>query len=116
MYKNLYLFLVLILGVNCCSSEEEIPTCLDDEISKYTEMLIGNTCGVTSLQIDQYSFQGQVVYQLPWTVCVFDSGSPVTDSNCEVIGSIGGWSNNQINDEDFIENAEFLRTVWKMEI
>ena len=109
--KNLILFLLLSIPYVGCHDDDHIclPECIIDLIG-----YIGEHHCDEDANISQYRFQNSIVYFIYPGHCADDESFDVLDSNCEVIGRLGGFGGNEkINGLNFFENAEFVDTVWK---
>ena len=85
------------------------PECLEKLIKKQESFWkILDSSSYQIISIEEYIFQGNVVYVLQIT----GDFSPVRGSNCKELGTLGGYIGNyQINGGDFKE-AKFVKTVW----
>ncbi len=90
------------------NAEAPFPPCLIPAIATF-ESVYACHSGAT---VNQYTFQGHLVYTLNPGMCGADMSSEVIDENCKTIGYLGGVTGNtEINGEEF-GNAVFVKTVW----
>jgi hypothetical protein len=95
---------------NCKKSKIETPDCINNLIANHTGALF--LCE-TGAQVDEYLFQGEIVYVFEPGNCGADMQAPVYDSNCQMIGALGGFAGNiLINNVRFDQNAVFQKTIW----
>lgn len=99
--------MVLLLSFSSCHKDcqEKENTSISDCVTTKIEVAVdkGN-----DFQVDQYRFQGEIVYVFPANASV----SEVLKEDCESLGWLGGFTNNQtINGENF-SKATFIATVW----
>lgn len=112
MHKLIIPFLLLSIVFSGCTRleiEKDTPSCVKDKIVDF-----GKNQSCDDIQVDEYEFQNTEVYVLAiGNTCGADMYSDVIDSECNVLGSLGGITGNwEINGESF-ENAVFINTVWK---
>jgi hypothetical protein len=63
--------------------------------------------------VNEYLFQGKMVYVFSFDDLGSDIAYSVVSSECKAIGFLGGFTgNDQINGESF-SIAKFVRTVWE---
>jgi hypothetical protein len=111
--KKLIFLLFIITQLSCEKIElsDGTPECITNSIKKSIKNSF--SCKDKKDKVDEYSFQGRLVYVFYFGQCGNDIPYEVVDSECEVIGSLGGFTgNDQINGESF-SNAKFVRTVWE---
>jgi hypothetical protein len=109
------LFLILFVITQLCCEKIELsdgtPECITNSIKKSKKNSF--SCNEKKDMVDEYSFQGRLVYVFYFGQCGNDIPYDVINSECEVIGSLGGFvGNGKINGESF-SSAKFIRTVWK---
>jgi hypothetical protein len=105
-------FLILILPVFCACNKLDIakgtPDCVEDHIRNFNKNAVCDDATVK-----EYTFQGIDVYVYDPGTCGADMSSAVTDSGCNTLGYLGGFTGNtKINGEEF-SNAVFVRTIWE---
>ena len=110
MQKIILLAIVSITILNSCKKcddQNNIPACIQERIEEFTT---NPSCAES---VEEYLFQGAVVYAFENGICPADIPTEILSASCNTIGSIGGLSGNkEVNGEDF-DNATFVRTVWK---
>jgi hypothetical protein len=100
--------LLLVLSCNKSEQSEDIPQCIEEKIKDFKTKTV---CDLS--QVAQYMFQNQTVFVFDNQPCCCDFTGEVLDSNCKVLGSLGGIAGLfKINGEDF-SKATFIRVVWK---
>jgi len=62
--------------------------------------------------VQQYAFQGQTVFVFDMGICGADLTSDVVDSECNLLGRLGGFVGNTIINGEEFSNAKYIRTVW----
>ena len=113
LLKRLY-FLSIIAALTLTGCEEVdiekgVPECMKESIESFSKSSL--TCD-SGAKVNEYTFQNKTVYVFDPGICRTDQSSEVVDSDCNSLGSVGGWSGGIINGEDF-SKANFIRTVWK---
>jgi hypothetical protein len=97
--------------VNCKKIEIDTPDCITDLIANTEHNVFMCETGAS---VDEYLFQGNLVYVIEPGNCGDDMLAPVFDSNCKMIGALGGFAGNiLINDVRFDKYAVFQRKIWK---
>jgi len=109
MKKIFALLLLATISVSCSDIEKDVPDCIQSEIRDFRSNL---TCdeGAT---VEEYLFQGQMVYVFDPGTCGADMTSEVISEGCETIGYLGGISGNTIINGESFSNAVYQRTVWE---
>jgi hypothetical protein len=105
------LSIIAVLALTGCEKieiEKDVPGCVQDKIKAFSKKEL--TCN-TGAKVSEYTFQNQTVYLFDPGVCRTDQSSEVIDSDCNSLGTVGGWSGGQINGEEF-SKAVFVRKVW----
>jgi hypothetical protein len=106
--KILFALVLVIASCTKLDIENGIPACIRREIKQFNH---DSDCNTASVK--EYSFQTKIVYTFDPGLCGADMTTKVLDSECNVLGSLGGYAGNtEINNEEF-SNAVFIRTVWK---
>ncbi len=107
---NKCLFFLLILTIASCKKfdiEPGAPECIKNAARERTKDV--NSEYATILE---YEFQGKLVYVFDLSAGTPDSQADIFDSNCTLLGYLGGISGNRIiNGEDF-STAIFKRKIW----
>jgi hypothetical protein len=107
---KLLIILPFILSTTCKKIEIDTPDCI--------KSLIKNNQGAmflceTGASVNQYSFQGAYVYVFEPGNCGADMMSDVYNSDCELLGGLGGIAGNSIiNGVRFDQKATFIKTIW----
>ena len=111
-FTLLTFFVGLILICGGCDKldiEEGTPKCVENRIDDFNKS--GMCCNDGS--VNQYTFQGKIVYTFDPGTCGADMQSEVIDENCKTLGYLGGiLGNTYINGEHF-SNATFVKRIWK---
>lgn len=110
--KNFKILLIFaaILIVSCQKDVEieSVSDCIENAINDFNDTLW--ICNDAS--VNEYSFQDVTVYVFDPGTCGADMSGEVMDENCNLLGTLGGISgNNIINGENF-SSAIFNRSVW----
>lgn len=109
--KNILLFIGLFSLATACRQldiAEGTPECIQKKIENFKP----ETCE-DGANVNEYAFQGKLVYTFEHGTCGSDMTTEVTDANCTTLGHLGGIAGNTtINGEDF-GDAKFMRTIWK---
>ncbi|BEG97768.1 DUF6970 domain-containing protein [Bacteroides sedimenti] len=110
MKRLLFLGIIVMMALISCEKshpDNGIPECIESKIKELsTSVLAGKDANVT-----EYRFQWKRVYLFDPAMCC-DMPSPVFDSNCNYLGSLGGFAGNtMINGEDF-SKAKFIKIIW----
>lgn len=86
----------------------DTPDCISDSIQDFAK-----EAACDDVSIEEYKFQGELVYCYNSGSCGADMDSKVCDAECHVLGYLGGIvGNTSINGESF-STAEYIRTIWK---
>ncbi len=102
-------FLILLLSCSKDETKKGVPQCIADKIEDFQ-----NNPGCPYSQVDEYVFQGKKVYVFNNDRCCCDYTSDVFSMTCENLGYLGGFvGNTTINGENFLMNAQLIRTLWK---
>jgi hypothetical protein len=101
--------LLLLLSCSKSNPDNEVPDCIAAKINEFKTNL---PCGKS--RVEQYTFQGKAVYVFGNEECCCDYLSAVFDTDCKLLGNLGGIAGfYKINGEDF-SKAIFVKVVWKM--
>lgn len=112
MYTRIFLLSSVVISImlgSCLKSEiaNGTPRCIQEKIREFRK---DSTCDDS--HVDEYQFQGGVVYVFDDSSCWMDGARSVYSDNCDKIGSLGGISGNiEINGESF-EHAVYSREIW----
>ena len=112
MYTRIFMLSCVVISIvlsSCLKSKiaDGTPRCIQEKIREFRK---DATCD--DAHVDEYQFQGGLVYDFDDSSCMMDGGSVVYSDNCNKIGSLGGISgNSEINGESF-EHAVFIREIW----
>jgi hypothetical protein len=109
------LFLITFL-TSCCKDsdpiiDEDVPTCILDEINEFKSNL--DPCDQKGPSVVEYEFQGSIVYSFDMGQCISDGSARILNEFCEelcILGTIVG-----ITDclgEPFA-NAVKIRVIWE---
>ncbi|OFX51008.1 MAG: hypothetical protein A2046_06175 [Bacteroidetes bacterium GWA2_30_7] len=110
--KNIsFILAIFFTAFVCCNKldiEKGTPRCVEKKIKEFNE---NSSCG--DAKVDEYSFQNKTVYVFEPGTCGADMTADVIDSDCNGLGSLGGFvGNTKINGEEF-SKATFIKTIWK---
>ena len=95
-------------GCNKVDVEKGTPKCVKKEIKDFNK---SSQCDDAT--VEEYSYQGKTVFVFNHGSCGRDFSSRVIDSDCNYLGSLGGFvGNTEINGENF-SSATFIKTTWK---
>jgi hypothetical protein len=100
-----------LFAVSSCrkSCEPVIPSCIQSEIDANKN---NSEWGVES--IDEYEYQGGLVYVRNYESSYSDMHVAVIKSDCSSLCFLGGITGNQMcNGDKFSEKARFTRKVWQ---
>lgn len=109
--KNFLSVILIIFYAIGCNDDDHVclPNCLVDEIAFLGEHHCDDSANIT-----QYRFQKSIVYLIDPGNCADDQSYDVINSECEVIGRLGGiGGNEEINGVDFFDNAKQLGVIWE---
>ena len=101
----------LVLYIQTCkktvNTQDQPSSCLKDKINSFQKQ---NNCA--SAHVDEMNFQSKTVYVFDPGNCGADMTKDVINTDCKVIGSLGGITGNtKINSTEFA-TAKFVQTVW----
>ena len=108
-YFKSFFFCVLLILLSCHKDDKqnkEVPECLKST----TEYILENPVKSPRATIKKYNYEGREVYLID-AHNFPDSWSSVTDLDCEVICSFGGFDGSD-NDCPNFEDAEYIETIW----
>lgn len=98
----------LFLNLVSCNKKPSTPECIKNKITQF-----GNVACPKGASVKEYKFEKEIVFVFDMGNCGADFFSDVYNSDCKLLGSLGGIiGNTKINGVEF-STAEFLRTVWK---
>lgn len=108
-------FIVLIIigfvQLTAChksSNDKPATNCLEQKILEFSK---SSSCN--NSKVDEYLFQGKSVFVFDPGNCGADMALNVLNSDCLLLGFLGGISGNtKINGEEF-SNAKFIKTWWE---
>jgi len=111
MKKFIALIIILPMLLSYCKkTNSDTPDCINNLITNGHFPFFCDT----GARVDQYLFQGKLVYVFDPGNCGADMEAQVYDSSCNKIGALGGFTgNNLINNVLFNQNATFQKTIWK---
>jgi hypothetical protein len=110
--KTYYFIPIFLFALSACkkSNLEKAPECIQQKIGEFEKN--ESTCS-NGAKVDEYKFQGNIVYVFDPGLCGADLSSDVYNSNCEYFGFLGGIiGNDTINGESFSNHATYQETVW----
>lgn len=84
------------------------PDCVTDEIKEFRK---SSPCE-SGRDVSSYNFQEQIVFVFSPGNCGADLSAAVYDSQCNVLGYLGGFIGNTIINEEDFSKAEFIETIW----
>ena len=109
---NKWLFILLVAALSSCKKfdiEPGAPDCIKNTARERTKDV--NSEYATILE---YEFQGKLVYVFDLDAGAPDSQADIFDTNCTLLGRLGGIAGNRIiNGEDFA-SAIFKRKIWPL--
>ncbi|MGZ3923670.1 MAG: DUF6970 domain-containing protein [Flavisolibacter sp.] len=105
--------IIAVMAIVCvlvsCKKYNNVSECIQSKIEAFKKS--ETLC--TGAAVKEYSFQGKVVYVFETVTCIADGGADVYDSNCNYLGTIGGFTGNvNIGGVDFGKNARYRATIW----
>jgi hypothetical protein len=99
----------ILLVLVSCKKSNHVSDCIQLKVYEFKSSVICSS----GASINEYIFQGKLVYVFGDGHCMADGGASVFDFNCEYLGSLGGLAGNtKINGIDFSANAKYKRTIW----
>lgn len=102
-------FFIFLSGCRQLDIEPGTPKCIVKNIKSFEK-----NSGCAGIHVDAYWFQNKTVYVFETGNCGADMDAPVLDSDCNRLGSLGGFAGNSyINGVDFFKNAVLVKTVWR---
>ena len=108
------LLTVLIAGATSCRKplDKDAPSCLHESIKKLKKSMVASK----NASITEFLFQEKLVYLIDGGCdcanCCADMSVGVVDSDCNIIGELGGFFGKTIINGEQFSNAEYIRTVW----
>ena len=118
MKKLLYCFVLInIISSNSCKKTDDIakntPDCIREEIKRLTSPT-SSSWAIGS--VDEYIFQGIIVYAFEPSKNIADASTIIKDANCNMVCSVGGFGGPNVllcNGDKFYEKAVLQRNIWK---
>ena len=118
MKKLLYCIAVIILySATSCKKTDDIakntPECIKAEIKRLTSP---SSSSSPIGSVDEYIFQGNIVYAFEPSKNIADASTLIKDVNCNMICAVGGFGGPSVllcNGEKFYEKAVLRRNIWK---
>jgi len=106
-----YIFPLLfgLLFLASCHKEKPVPECIQSMIIAFSNNSLICEGGAN---VRQYTFQEQTVFVFDMGSCGADLTSDVVDSDCNLLGRLGGFLGNTIINGETFSNAQYIRTVW----
>ncbi|MDB5226345.1 MAG: hypothetical protein JWN78_538 [Bacteroidota bacterium] len=108
--KRLSILLLFVSAVISCNKpgiEKGTPECVVNKIQEFSKSYCYNA------KVEEYVFQGKIVYVFDPGACGADMQAEVINSKCNTLGYLGGFAGNtKINGEEF-SHAVFINTTWK---
>jgi hypothetical protein len=103
---------VIALNTLGCKKEEvddTVPTCITNNIEANKDK---TDWGIRS--IDEYQYQGMVVYVYNPDANYADAQVAVIKTDCTSLCSLGGFTGNKMcNGDKFYDKAVYVKTVWQ---
>jgi hypothetical protein len=98
----------ILISCNKPAIEKGTPGCVEEIIMNYSKSVYCDNA-----HVDEYKFQGEIVYTFDPGTCGADMTTEVINSECNSLGYLGGLTGNTgINGEEF-SNAIFVKMVWE---
>jgi hypothetical protein len=101
--------IITLFAVLSCNKNNSYtpPPCISAQIEAFKT----NTCE-HGASVNEYNFQNRSVFAFTMGNCGGDMSTPVFDSECNILGYLGGISGNtKINGVEF-STAVYIRTLW----
>ena len=112
--KTISLFLIIsLLALMACEKiDKDCPDCI---LKKTREFIKAQRCD-TGASVSEWVFQGENVFMFVDGTCGADFGASVYSEDCEIIGTLGGFSGSEtINGINFYQNATLIKTIWEQD-
>ncbi len=111
MNKIIFIAVLVLTFLFSCSKEKVAkgtPTCIKQKIDEFSKTECND-----GVKVDEYKFEGDVVYVFEPGYCGADMTSEVIDEDCNTLGYLGGIAGNtKINGVEF-SKANFVKNTWK---
>jgi hypothetical protein len=106
-------FVIIIAAITLLGCHKDELVCLSPCLLETA----GNLSDCERARITAYLFLGSIAYHIDPGYCLGDDEAYVVlDSNCELIGQLGGFAGNEeVNGVHFFNNAQLLDIVWEKE-
>ncbi len=110
---QLFVIALIVFNAACkkCDVAKDVPSCVENSIRENKNNPNWQFGGV-----DEYEFQGKLVYAYSPSKNIADGSTSVVTDNCVSLCSVGGFGGpaiNQCNGENFFQKAVFKRNIWK---
>src|SRR5687768_5402631 len=100
--------LFTIIAITGCVKSDIAPGTPECLVKKTKDLNKQSPCD-DGAAVQEYKFQGKIVYTLFTGDCIADSGAEVIDSDCNHLGYLGGLAGGtKINGVEFSSHATFL--------
>lgn len=97
----------LLISLIACNKKYVTPNCIETKISQFKNI----TCQHKA-SVKEYRFEEKEVYVFEMGNCGADLTADVFDSDCNLLGYLGGiQGNTKINGIEF-STAVYIRTIW----
>jgi len=116
MKSLLFLFLIITISGACQkmkTGSSNIPRCIQTYIDS-----IKNNPGRQVGIVEEYEFQGKLVYAFGPSKNLRDGSTLIKTSDCKDLCNVGGFAglkNNQCNGDNFFEKSVLKRKIWTEE-
>lgn len=110
--RSLISALSITVMVAACKKSDvaaDIPVCIKSNIEANKNQPYWNV-----KQVDEYQYQGKLVYVYEAETVYPDMQTPIFSSDCAIICTLGGIAGTTTcNGENFSNKSTFIRTVWR---
>ena len=97
-----------LLTWSCGSRIQRVPECLTTSLEGFQSW-----CCASTAHVDEYQFQGKLVYLFDPGTCGADMPTYVLDTQCDTLGFLGGFAGfTEIQGLDFAAHSSFQGTIW----
>ena len=118
MKKLLYCIAVIILfsAISCKKTDDiakNTPECIKAEIKRLTSP---SSSSWPIGSVDEYIFQGNIVYTFEPSKNIADASTIIKDANCNMVCSVGGFGGPNVllcSGDKFYEKAVLQRNIWR---
>ena len=100
---------ILVCLLAGCKKYNSTSDCIESKVAVFSK----SEALCSDATVKEYSLEGKLVYIFDTGSCLAYKGADVYGTNCNYLGTVGGFaSNGKIDGVDFSSNARYRATIW----